>query len=81
MGLLPDGDWREKRASKIADAPPPVPSPILTVGSPAGVAFAVLPIAVTTIARLRSTAAFLAHPLGPSRVMQAQSLATLLSGH
>ena len=51
-GLLPDGDSTEKRATEIADAPPAVPPPILTVASRAGVGFAAIPITVTVIAKL-----------------------------
>jgi hypothetical protein len=55
----------EKLGTEIADAPPPVPPPIVIVASPAEVALAVVVLAATTIAKLRSAAGLIAHPLRP----------------
>ena len=64
-GLLPDGDSTEKLAREIADAPPPLAPPMLIVRCAVGVAFAAVPFTKTTIAKLRSIAGLMAHPLRP----------------
>ena len=64
-GLLPDGDSMEKLATEIADAALPVLPPILTLESSPAVAFADVPIAETTTAKLRSIAGLIAHPPAP----------------
>jgi hypothetical protein len=78
-GLFPDGDSMEKLATEIADAPPAVPPPIVIVASPAEVAFAVVALAATTIAKPRSTAGLIAHPLRP--IMGTPSAIAAFFGH